>query len=607
VIFLDESKRKQGFARLIELSFVKKSLMITSLILSGASAILGFTPHVFIYLIFKDILSSLDGGVLVVSKLITYGWLAFAGAAACTVIYFIALVASHLAAFGTLYKLKINFATHLARVPLGFHVLAGSGKLRKVIDDDIEKIEGFIAHQLPDMIAATVSVVTMIALLFSIDWRFGLPIFIGIIFLVYKLMTLQGNNESSARSMRSYQDAIDEMSNASVEYIRGMSVVKAFKQTANSFGRLSASIEKYKVMILKYTLGWEKGYSALISLFNNIYIFFLPVAIIIGMLTDITPVFISNILFYLLFSQSIAPTIIKMVYANGVTLQITGSVERMDNILAEPELPVPVNAQKITEFDIKFENVTFSYDKSTEINALSNVSFTASPSTTTALVGPSGGGKSSTAHLIPRFFDVRDGSIKIGDVDIRNVDNTDLMNNIGFVFQDVFLFSQSIMENIRMGNPKASDHDIIQAAKSAQCHEFVMALPDKYNTIVGAKGIHFSSGERQRIVIARAIIKDCPIVVLDEATSFADPENEYLIQKAFESLLREKTVIMIAHRLSSVKDADQIIVMREGQVLQKGRHDEMLQQVGAYADMWKIYSSAAKWRLDNSMEEANYD
>lgn len=598
---MEVKKQKKGFARLMEFAMMKKALISISLILSGLSAVLGFSPHVFIYLILRDIMSSLDGGVLVASKLITYGWLGFAGAASCTIVYFFALMASHLAAFGTLYKLKINFASHLAKVPLGFHVLMGSGKLRKVIDDDIEKIEGFIAHQLPDMIAAFTSVIVMIGLLFVMDWRFGLCIFAGIIVVVVKMMTLQGANAMS--SMREYQDAIDDMSNASVEYIRGMAVVKAFKQTANSFGRLNASIQKYKDMVINYTLSWEGGYSALIAMAGNIFIFFLPVAIIIGMVSGITPIFVSNVLFYLIFSQSIAPTIMKVLYANGVTMQITGSVERMDNVLQEPELPICKDPEKITSYDIKFENVSFSYDKTGDVNALSDVSFNAMPGTTTALVGPSGGGKSSTAHLIPRFFDVCDGSVKIGEVDIRNIDSADLMNKIGFVFQDVFLFSQSIMENIRMGNPGASDADIIEAAKCAQCHEFIMALPDKYNTIVGATGIHFSAGERQRIVIARAIIKDCPIVVLDEATSFADPENEYLIQKAFESLMREKTVIMIAHRLSSVKDADQILVLREGRVVQSGRHDEMLNQAGVYADMWKIYSGVSKWKINKAEEE----
>jgi ATP-binding cassette subfamily B protein len=599
----NSSKQKQGFPRMWELAMMKKGLVIGSLVLSALASLVSFVPYLCIYQVIYGIIGSLSGANLDAARLVFYGWIAFAGAGGNILLYFCALMLSHLAAFGTLYRLKVDFASHLARVPLGFHVLAGSGKLRKITDENIEKIEAFIAHQLPDFIAAATATLAMLAILFTVDWRFGTATAVGIFIAMFKQARLYAGKDV-VDLVDQYQRALEDMNNATVEYIRGITVVKLFRQTVHSFRRLRETIQSYTKMIIAYTLHGESGYSASLTIINHVFLFLMPLAILVGMYTDNYVSYAGTVLFYLIFTQSVAGVITKVIYANGAILHISGDVKALDAILAEPVLPLPQEPKSSTKFDVTFQDVTFSYDKERRTEALSGVSFTANQGELTALVGPSGGGKSTAAHLIPRFFDVSGGSVTIGGVDVRNMDPHDLMSKVSFVFQDVFLFRQTVKENIRMGNPNAADAQITEAAKSAQCHEFIMALPDGYDTVIGTKGVHLSNGERQRIAIARAIVKDCPIVVLDEATAFSDPENESLIQSAFERLMVGKTVIMIAHRLSTVRGADQILVMEGGHVVQRGKHNELLSQNGRYADMWQVYKKTAKWRIEQKKEAA---
>ncbi|MDR2267016.1 MAG: ABC transporter ATP-binding protein/permease [Christensenellaceae bacterium] len=599
----EDKKSKSGISRLWEIAMGKRPLVILSLILSSISAILGFVPYVFIYLIIKGIIENIAGGAVAVSTLITYGWLAFAGVAGCAIVHFLTLVASHIAAYGTLYNLQMNFAAHLARIPLGFHILAGSGKLRKIMESDTLKTETFIGHQLPDFVSAIVSLIVMLAFSFVFDWRFGLAILTSIVLGMVMMLRMYGGGKMK-ESMTIYQKSIEDVSNGCVEYVRGMSVVKAFKQTAHSFGRLRSAIRTYTDYVIKYTLGMESDYSASLAIVNNAFIFCMPVGVIIAMTTSNPILLVTNIMFYLVFSQLINGVLQKAVYASGLVMQLAGCVDRMDQVLAVPQLPQVEIAEHINKYDLEFDNVTFSYATEFEgaENALSDVTFIANAGETTAIIGPSGCGKSSTAHLIMHFFDVTSGMIKVGGVDIKNIESAELMKNISFVSQDVFLFNLSVKENIRLGNPDATDDQIVDAAKAAQCHDFIISLPNGYNTMVGVDGIHFSMGERQRISIARAIIKNAPIIVLDEATSFADPENEHLIQKAFEKLMQNKTVIMIAHRLSSVRDADKILVMQEGKIVQSGKHEDLIATKGRYADMWKIFTQAAKWHITEDAE-----
>lgn len=594
---MNKSTRKTGMARLMQLATTKKPLVITSAILSSLASIASFIPYIAIYIIIREILgelpdlSTLDGG-----KLIQFGWIAFGGVVSYIILYFAALACSHLAAFGTLYELKINFASHLAKVPLGFHVMIGSGKLRKVMDENIEKIEEFIAHQLPDIVASFVAPVVMVIILLSVDWRFGLAVMVAIIIAFFIQISVYGN-ESSKAMMAKYQSSIEEMNNASVEYIRGISVVKAFRQTVYSFRRLHNTIKAYTAMVIPYTLSWENSFSGFTTLINNIYLFVVPVGILIGMNTEDYPGFASTFLFYLLFTPSIAAILMKVMYVNGNSMQIINGVEAMDALLDEPELPQPEQPKTVKSYGVDFKDVSFSYDKSKETEALSSISFSARQGEITAVVGPSGGGKSTIAHLIPRFFDVSEGQILLGGVDVREMRTEYLMSQVSFVFQDVFLFKQSVMDNIRMGNPDVSDQQIIEAAQAAQCHDFIEKLPKGYHTVIGTRGVHLSGGERQRIAIARAIVKDAPVVVLDEATAFSDPENENLIQKAFEILMKNKTVLMIAHRLSTVQGADKIVVVDDGRIIEQGTHNELISIQGKYSEMWRVYTEISSWTM----------
>ena len=447
-----QAKPKTGLARCMELASDRKGLVFLAAVLSSLAAIASFIPYIAVYFMIRSIigvfpnLDQLDMGMVM-----NYGWLALAGIVANILLYFLAIFSSHMAAFGTLYELKVLFADHITKIPLGYHLTIGSGRLRKIMDENIESVEGFIAHQFPDFVASITAPIVMVIILLAVDWRFGLASLVGIILAFVAEFIGFGSGEMK-ENMGKYQKALEEMNNASY----------------------------------------------------------------------------------------------------------TGDVSE---------------------------------------KALENVSFSAKQGQITAIVGPSGGGKSTIANLISRFWDVSSGSITIGGVDVRDMAEDDLMRHVSFVFQDIFLFKQSILDNIRMGNPSASEEQVIAAAKAAQCHEFISKLPGGYHTVVGSKGIHLSGGERQRIAIARAIIKDSPIIVLDEATAFSDPENEYLIQKAFEKLMQGKTVIIIAHRLSTIRNADKIIVMEKGHLIEEGKHDELVAAGGRYAQMWNHYTEAIGWKI----------
>lgn len=598
------AKPKSGMARLMELAATKKPLVICSAILSALASIVSFVPYIAIYYIIREIMGVYpDFTSLDVQKTIGFGWIALGGVVGNILLYFVALMCSHLAAFGTLYELKVSFASHIAKLPLGFHLTFGSGKLRKVMDENIEKIEGFIAHQLPDLVASMAAPVVMLVILLVFDWRFGLAALVGIV-IAFILEFKAYGNEGSKTMMDKYQAALEDMNNASVEYIRGISVVKAFKQTVYSFRRLHETIKTYTGFVIPYTLSWENYMSGFSTIINNIYLFLIPVGILIGLNTTEYAAYAMTFIFYLLFVPSISSVMMKIMYVSSSGMQISGGIERMDQVLYRKILPEPVYPKTCEGCGVEFKNVSFSYDKDKDNSALVNVSFQANQGEVTAIVGPSGGGKSTIAHLIPRFFDVTEGSIQIGGVDIRHMKLDYLMEKVSFVFQDVFLFKQSIMDNIRIGNQNAADEQVIAAAKAAQCHEFVEKLPKGYDTVIGTKGVHLSGGERQRIAIARAIVKDSPIIVLDEATAFADPENEHLIQKAFERLMKNKTVIIIAHRLSTIRSANKIIVMDKGKLVEQGTHDQLILQNGKYSAMWEMYTRALDWKINTGRKVA---
>jgi len=589
----EEKRAKSGMRRMWELAFTKKALVTASCAFSVISVAVSFVPFIAIYYIIRELamhmsdLSGMNGGYM-----ISLGWLAGGAAIGAIVLNFIALMCSHLAAFKTLYSLKLKFTNHLASLPMGFHTQNSTGKIRKVVDENIEKIEGFIAHQLPDIVGSFATPAVILVILFVFDWRLGLATLVPIIVLYILQSIYSGKN--AMKFIKTYQDSLEDMNNASVEYVRGISVVKAFSQTIYSFRKFYESIKTYGDFALAYTKSFKKGFVLFLVVLNNIYIFLIPVIIwLSGGVTDYTQ-FAMSVLFYLIFSVAITAPFLKLMYVSQKGRQIADGIERMDRVFAERPLPEASNPTTADGFDIAFENVSFSYGES---EALSGVSFTAKQNEVTALVGPSGSGKSTIAHLIPRFYDVDSGCIKIGGVDIRNMSGEYLMRIVSFVFQDVFLFQQSILDNIKIGNKDASREEVAAAAKAAQCHEFIERLPNGYDTVIGTNNIHLSGGEKQRIVIARAILKNAPIIVLDEATAFADPENEYKIQLAFEQLMKNKTVIIIAHRLSTVRGADKILVIDQGTLAEEGRHDALAAAGGRYSRMWEQYTSAMSWTI----------
>ena len=592
-----QKKPKTGLARCMELASDRKGLVFLAAVLSSLAAIASFIPYIAVYLMIRQVLGVYpELERLDMALVMRDGWLALAGIACNILLYFLAIFCSHLAAFGTLYDLKLLFAEHITKIPLGYHLMIGSGRLRKIMDDNIESVEGFIAHQFPDFVASVTAPIVMVVILLGVDWRFGLASLLGIVCAFGAEFIGFGSGEMK-ENMGRYQTALEEMNNASVEYVRGMSVVKAFNQTASSFRKLEEAIRGYTEWVLKFSLGWQNCMPAFTTIINNIYLILVPVGILIGSRTEDLAEFAMTFIFYLIFVPAIAGVLNKIMYISESFTQIDGNVARMDEILRIPEMPEPDHPKLPAGDDVVFTNVSFSYTGAPDELALEDVSFTARQGEITAIVGPSGGGKSTIANLISRFWDVTTGSIAIGGVDVRDMAEAERMRHVSFVFQDIFLFKQSILDNIRMGNPAATEEEVVRAAKAAQCHDFISKLPDGYHTVVGTKGIHLSGGERQRIAIARAIIKDAPVIVLDEATAFSDPENEYLIQKAFERLMQGKTVIIIAHRLSTIRHADKILVMEKGRLVEEGTHDALLASGGRYAQMWEHYNEATLWKI----------
>ncbi|MDR3146833.1 MAG: ABC transporter ATP-binding protein/permease [Treponema sp.] len=586
----------------------KKGLVIVSGILSALSAIASFVPFVAVYFVIAMTIAAypdvtrLDGALLT-----RYGVLALGGVVLHIVLYACALLCSHFAAFGTAYRTKLDFSAHISKLPLGVFMNFGSGRLRKIMDDDIGSVEDYIAHRIPDIVASVAAPLTMVVIVLALDWRFGLVVFAAIVLAFVIQFSAYGG--SGVKDMVAKFNAVKEdMGNASVEYVRGMPVVKAFRQTVHSFRRLNSSIQNYTEFVLKFTLAWENSMSGFMTLINNIYVFLLPLGILIGATTGDYRTFALSFMFYLVFVPAVSGILHKIMYITESSMRVAVNAGRVDAVLDTPALPEPCRPLGAKDgvldgvFDVVFDDVSFSYRVEGGRDALSQVSFRAEQGKVTAIVGPSGSGKSTIAHLIPRFWDVNSGAVKLGGVDVRELPADYLMKQISFVFQDSFLFKQSILDNITMGKPDATVDDAVAAAKAAQCHDFIEKLPDGYRTVIGNQGRFLSGGEQQRIAIARAIVKNAPVIVLDEATAFADPENELLIQEALGKLIGNKTLIVIAHRLATIRKADTIIVMDKGRVAEQGTHDALLRAQGLYALMWDRYTQAVGWKLRTKKE-----
>jgi ATP-binding cassette subfamily B protein len=602
-----KEKPKQGMARLLELGARKKGLIVCSCVLAVISVAVSFAPFIAIYYIIRELVAHFaDLGALDTAYMTSLGWLAAGSAVGAILLNFLALMCSHIAAFKTQYELKLEYAAHIASLPLGFHSANSTGKLRKIVDENIEKLEGFVAHQLPDMAGSFAMPVITLAVLFVFDWRLGLASMVPIL-AAYIIQMVAYSGDKIKGYMKQYQDSIEELNNASVEYVRGISVIKAFNQTIFSFRKFHETITTYSRFVNYYTTSFEKFMAAFMAIINHVYVFLIPVIILIAGGTGDYAKFALASVFYIIFSFSLATPFTKLMYVSSLSIQVSDGISRMDNMMAVQPLPETKSPKTTREYSVSFENVSFSYvsGEEGETAALNGVSFTARQDEVTALVGPSGSGKSTIAHLIPRFYDVNNGAIKIGGVDIRDMASEYLMSIVGFVFQDVFLFKQSVADNILIGDKDAPREQVIAAAKAAQCHGFIEKLPQGYDTVIGSGGVHLSGGERQRIVIARAILKNAPILVLDEATAFSDPENEQKIQLALSELMKGKTVIIIAHRLSTVRGADKILVVDKGRILEEGGHEALVKANGRYSRMWEQYTGAMDWTLGKREVTAN--
>ncbi|ORF46048.1 ABC transporter ATP-binding protein [Gilliamella apicola] len=601
-------------SRLWKLAFTHKTLMIFSCLFSILSVITSFIPFIAIYFIVCEIIMSISHQTELNSELIiNNGWLAFIASALAIFFNFLALCLSHIVAFKTLYNLKYNFIRYLSCLPLGFHTNHSSGELRKIVDDDIEKIEQFIAHQLPDMIGSFTSPVVILVILAVFDWRLGLATLVPII-LAYIVLISGYRRKDIKTNQQELQKKLIEMSHASVEYIRGIAVIKAFNQTFFSFKRFNESIKAYQLYCLKFIYCFKYHMACFILLLNSIYLFIVPIVILLISDTDDYANFILSAIFYLIFSLGLPAPFFKLIYVTQGFQKAVKSVQNMDEVLNTPSLCEPQEGLQVKSYDIQFDNVCFSYrddptSNSTDSNkVLNHISFTAKQGEITALVGLSGSGKSTISLLIPRFFDPDEGHITIGHVDLKQMNSDYLLSLVSFVFQDVFLFKQSVINNIRIGKPDATIDEVIAVAKAAQCHEFIEKLANGYDSIIGSDGIHLSGGEMQRLAIARALLKNSPILILDEATAFADPENESKIQLAMKALMKNKTVIMIAHRLSTIKDADKIIVLDKGNIAESGTHEQLFSNKGTYYKMWQYYQQTLDWQMhDSNMSKTNYE
>ena len=591
---MDTNKRKTGLARLIEIAGTKRRLLIGAMLLAVITAIMQFVPIIAVYNILIELAEhALDPSLIDKAYIWQWGYIALGAFFAFGVLTFASLMLSHIAAFNILYEIRMQLVQKMVRLPLGFFSRRASGELKKIMSDDVERIELFIAHHIPDIVTALLFPLILVSYMFAVDWRLAIVV-LAVLAMAFYVMGRMYTGKKIREVSKRYVETLGRMNASIVEYIRGIQVVKTFTESTNAYRKLNDDIKEYRKFANEVNVQYQPTYVGFLTILSSALLFIIPVAVWLLVRSASYTAFVPVILMFLLFGVTIFFPVLKLLWIGGFLNQNNMGIQKIDDILYMDEIEEPAVPRQPRDASVEFCDVSFAYDSTPVLKA---VSFIAHPGTVTALVGPSGAGKSTVAMLATRFWDIQEGEILVGGVPVKEISIPVLMDNVAFVFQDNTLFFNTIEENIRMGNQEATFEEVTRAAEAAQCHTFIEALPDGYQTLVGEGGTYLSGGEAQRIALARAILKDAPIILLDEATAFADPENEGKILDAFSHLTKGKTVLVIAHRLGTVTNADRILYMDKGVIAEAGTHEELLALGARYAQMWKTYNRTKEWTI----------
>ncbi len=585
-------KKQSNVSRLLSYAGGHKYLTYASWVLSALSALLALIPYYYIWLVMREVLEAAPD-FAAAQNLTHNGWMAVLFAVVAVLVYIAGLMCSHLGAFRVATNMRIQTMRHIVRLPLGFAESFGSGRLRKIVNESSAATETYLAHQLPDKAGAIATPVGLLVLLFVFDWRLGLLSLVPVVLGFLIMMSMTG--AKMEQKMREYQNALEDMSGEAVEYVRGIPVVKTFGQTIFSFKKFKDSIDRYKVWVIAYTKQLRGPMMFYTAAINGVFVFLIAGGLLFTQ-NGVTTEFLLNLIFYIIITPIISVTLTKIMFQSENAMIVDDALHRIDSVLEMAPLGEAKRPQSPQDGSVEVEHVRFSYDG--QKDALKDISLSIPSGRTVAFVGPSGGGKTTLANVIARFFDPQEGTVKIGGADVREIPKKELMNTVSFVFQNSRLIKASILENVRMGKPGASREEVIKALENAQCGDIIAKLPRGVDTVIGTKGVYLSGGEQQRIAIARVMLKNAPVLILDEATAFADPDNESRVQAAFSRLSQGKTVIMIAHRLSTIAHVDQIYVLKDGEIVESGTSGELLAQEGEFRKMWKNYQTSVQWKVE---------
>ena len=591
---MDTNKRKTGLARLIEIAGTKRRLLIGAMLLAVITAIVQFVPIIAVYNILIELAEhALDPSLIDKAYIWLWSYIALGAFFAFGVLTFASLMLSHIAAFNILYEIRMQLVQKMVRLPLGFFSRRASGELKKIMSDDVERIELFIAHHIPDIVTALLFPLILVSYMFAVDWRLAIVV-LAVLAMAFYVMGRMYTGKKIREVSKRYVETLGRMNASIVEYIRGIQVVKTFTESTNAYRKLNDDIKEYRKFANEVNVQYQPTYVGFLTILSSALLFIIPVAVWLFVGSASYATFVPVLLMFLFFGVAVFFPVLKLLWIGSFLNQNNMGVQKIDDILYMDEIEEPDIPRHPKDASVEFRNVSFAYDTTPILKA---ISFISHPGTITALVGPSGAGKSTVAMLAARFWDVQSGEILIGGVPVKEIPTSVLMDNVAFVFQDNMLFFDTIEENIRMGNKTATFEEVARAACAAQCHEFIESLPNGYQTLVGEGGIYLSGGEAQRIALARAILKDSPMILLDEATAFADPENEGKILAAFSHLIKGKTVLVIAHRLSTITNADRILYVDKGVIAEQGTHEQLLALKGEYARMWETYNRAKRWTI----------